>query len=240
MGFISAHASWDCPPVVLWDSESRLADIDAVSKQARRSGDVSAPEARKNRGNRTNPNDTAPALEDCKPLEVNNDTRWKAGVMKSTTASGNQEEENDDDMEQVLKKALLVMNKLSVTKFEKLSDAFIETGIGKNEACLAGAIGLVVTKAQNEPHFASMYAELCLKLSRTPMEGLEDEKKKGKRFKKLLLTRCQEEFEQDSATKIKTITKDMTDEDEISYHATLVKKSYLGHMRSLENFTRVI
>mmetsp|Transcript_20138 Transcript_20138/g.36534 ORF Transcript_20138/g.36534 Transcript_20138/m.36534 type:complete len:88 (-) Transcript_20138:1275-1538(-) len=34
MGFISAHASWDCPPVVLWDSESRLADIDEISYHA--------------------------------------------------------------------------------------------------------------------------------------------------------------------------------------------------------------
>lgn len=58
-----------------------------------------------------------------------------------------------------------------------------------------------MTKAQEEVHFSSMYAELCLSLSRRPLEGL-GEVEKGKKFRKILLTRCQEEFYEDLPTRM--------------------------------------
>jgi len=64
------------------------------------------------------------------------------------------------------------------------------------------------------------------------MENLgEAEGKKGKKIKKIILTRCQIEFEQDTATKIAVACEGVQDEDEKKYHANLVKKNYLGHMR---------
>lgn len=200
-----------------WISESRVQEIDAMASKSRLGGDVSGGNRKKKK------EETAPALEDCKPLEVNNNTRWTASIFKP-----DKEEEKDTD-DVVLKKGLLIMNKLSLTKFEKLSDQFIDTGIGRNEECLAGAIELIVKKAQDEPHFAAMYAALCLKLSRTPMEFEEEGKKK--KFKRMLLSQCQKEFETDTNYKMEKAIEGVEDEEERQLKKSIVKKHYLGHMR---------
>ena len=136
---------------------------------------------------------------------------------------------NVDSNEAILKKALLILNKLSLTLFDKLSDDFFQTGIGKNEECLSGAIELIVKKAQDEPHFSAMYAALCLKLSKMPMEFEQEGKKK--KFKKMLLTECQKEFETDTNTKIAKAIEGVEDEEEKELNKAIVKKHYLGHMR---------
>jgi len=225
--FLEAPAAWASgevappPERALWDAEDRVAAIQTIASQPRIGGDVTPKGPKKEK-------ETAPPAEQCAPLVVNDETRWKAKVFTGDKAI----EADTISDEDVLKKALLILNKLSLTKFDKLSDAFIQTGICRNEECLKGAIGLVVDKAQQEPHFSAMYARLCVKLSKTPMEALgEQEGKKGKKFKKMLLTRCQDEFEQDTATKIEAACKGITDEEEITYRTNLIKKDYLGHMR---------
>jgi len=130
----------------------------------------------------------------------------------------------------VLKKSLLILNKLSLTKFDKLSDAFIASGIGRNEECLSSAVVLIVNKAQDEPHFSAMYAQLCLKLAATPMGFEENSSKKGKKFKKMLLTACQAEFEENTDAKIAKAIEGLDDEEEKVYKAGIIKKHYLGHM----------
>ena len=232
---LSAPSSWEGedamkpPPAVFWDAPTRIAEIEAMAAQPRIGGDVSRNEKRKGggggRGGKPNPHDTAPALEDCKPLEINDETRWKAKVMDGKGST------TEDTREDVLKQAMLILNKLSLTKFDKLSDEFINCGIGRDLECLTDAVGLIVKYAHEQQHFSSMYAGLCLKLANTPMEGIDDGPKKGKKFKKILLTRCQTEFETDIPTKIKNATEGITAKEEIEYHAALIKKHYLGHMR---------
>mmetsp|Transcript_21158 Transcript_21158/g.29638 ORF Transcript_21158/g.29638 Transcript_21158/m.29638 type:complete len:892 (+) Transcript_21158:386-3061(+) len=224
LSFVAPPLTWGKeepgpPDNCIWESPTRVQEIDAIVKAPRQYGDVSV--TRRNK--KQQEVDTAPALEDCKPLEVNEETRWKSNVFKKE----DEKEEDSDDV--VLKKSLLILNKLSLTKFEKLSDAFIATGIGRNEKCLSGAIKLIVQKAQDEHHFSAMYAALCLKLSKTPLEF--DQGGKGKNFKKLLLEQCQKEFEQEIETKIKIAIEGIADQEEIEYHAAIVKKHYLGHMR---------
>jgi len=204
------------PKDCLWVSETRVQEIDAIASKQRMGGDVSHHRRKKKE------TDTAPPLEECKPLEINEDTRWKAGIFK-------EKKEDEDSDEVVMKKALLILNKLSLTKFDKLSDAFIATGIGRNAECLGGAIELIVKKAQDEPHFSAMYAALCLKLSRTPMDFEEPGKKK--KFKKMLLTECQKEFETDTNTKIEKAIEGIEDEEERELKTNIIKKHYLGHMR---------
>ncbi|KAL7472288.1 hypothetical protein ACHAXS_012654 [Conticribra weissflogii] len=228
--FLDAPESWKqedsetIPAAVLWDSPTRVSEIEEAANAPRMTGD---PTNKKRSGKgKGNPNDTAPPIEDCKPIEVNEETRWKAKVMEGADA----EQKSEDSAEEVLRKALLILNKLSLTKFDKLSDEFINCGIARDIECLTGAVGLIVNKAQEEQHFSSMYAGLCLKLANTPLEGI-DEGYKGKRFKKILLQRCQTEFETDTATKIQEATKDISDPEEIEYHSNLIKKHYLGHMR---------
>lgn len=227
LSFLAPPLSWESgdddfsgpPEECRWASDTRVQEIDSATNSKRVGGDVSSKKKKKT------DNETAPPLEDCKPLEVNEETRWKAGVFKKDEQG---DEEIDSD-ETVLKKALLILNKLSLTKFDKLSDSFIECGIGRNPNCLAGAIELIIKKAQDEPHFAAMYAALCLKLSRTPVAFEEEGKRKL--FKKMLLTECQKEFEQDTETKVGLATEGIEDEEERQNKANLVKKHYLGHMR---------
>lgn len=218
------------PDNVVWNTETRVADIESTHKAGRVGGDL-APRQRKNKEKKDN--ETAPPLEECAPLQVNEETRWKARVFKKDEAAEEAGAPTDDETDdEVLKKALLVLNKLSLTKFDKLSDAFIETGIGRNEECLKQAISLVVEKAQSEPHFSNMYALLCVKLGSTPMKALDEEgTKKGKKFKKLLLNSCQREFEEDTAHKIARVTESIEDPEEKEYQANIIKKNYLGHMR---------
>jgi translation initiation factor 4G len=226
----------DLPPDVsipnscLWNSPTRKDELTLIHNTPRQLRDVSALVDKKKTKKESEP---LPLEDDCKPLEINEDTRWKARVFdgnaENVTAQEHGENETDDS---VLKKALLILNKLSLTKFDKLSDDFLACGIGRNEKCLRGATQLIVKKAQDEQHFSAMYASLCLKLAATPMaldEG--DDAKKGKKFKKMLLEECQKEFEEDTTTKIEIATKDVTDKDEKRIVADLVKKHYLGHMR---------
>lgn len=117
-------------------------------------------------------NDTAPLLEDCQLLQVNEKTRWKAGVFTKQDGNSGDDEEINSDKFLVLKKSLLILNQLFLKQFEKLPDAFIDTGIGKNDNCLAGAIELIVMKAQDELHFAAMYVALALSKTFTNANGL--------------------------------------------------------------------
>lgn len=239
LDFMDAPASWSVeesktkpPPACLWDTPTRVSEIEESSKAERTVGDVVIPPRGKRNGPKKNPNDTAPLLEDCKPIEVNEETRWKAKVFEGKEGEAAAVTEGEDSKEEVIRKALLILNKLSLTKFDKLSDEFINCGIGRDVECLTEAVSLIVNKAQEEQHFSSMYAGLCLKLAGTPFEGIDDDSgKKGKKFKKILLQRCQDEFETETSAKIEAATKDITDEEEIAYHANLLKKHYLGHMR---------
>ena len=67
------------------------------------------------------------------------------------------------------------MNKLTLEKFDRLSTEFCALEFSTLER-VAGAVDLIVTKAQTESHFVSVYASLCVKLANTPNEALgEDE-----------------------------------------------------------------
>jgi translation initiation factor 4G len=136
---------------------------------------------------------------------------------------GEEAVEEDSD-EVVLKKALLILNKLSLTTFEKLSQELVDLGIARNEACLKGIIELIVENAHVQPHFASMYALLCAQLSQWQVGG-------KKVFKKMLLTQCQLEFEKDTSAKVQEAIANIEDPEEREYQAALIKKNYLGHMR---------
>jgi hypothetical protein len=215
------------PDIVRWTDEEREIVLKELMEKPRTTGDVSKTSPR--RSSSSARIDTAPALEDCAPLEVNEETRWKAKVFEGKT----EKDDGDDTDEAVLKRALLILNKLSLTKFDKLAAEFVDTGIGRNEACLHGAIELIVDKAQAEPHFSSMYAQLCSYLQQHHVGG-------GKKvFKKHLLQRCQEEFEVDTAHKIAKATEGMTDPEEIKYHSALIKKNYLGHMRFIGELYKI-
>lgn len=202
------------PPPVHWNTEEREDAIVAFHNARRKGGDVT-PRPPK----RPPPKDTAPPLEECAPIAINEETRWKAKHME-----GDSDKKEEDTDEVVLKKALLILNKLSLTTFDKLSQEMVDLGIARNEACLKGIIELIVENAHVQPHFASMYALLCAQLSAWQVGG-------KKVFKKMLLTQCQLEFEKDTSAKVQEMILNIEDEEEREYQAALIKKNYLGHMR---------
>lgn len=214
MQFLDAPPDWIPPTEVHWTDDDREETIVAMHNARRKGGDVTAFKHK-----RPPVKETAPPLEECKPLEVNEETRWKAKVFEGAT----DEQEQDSD-EVVLKKALSILNKLSLTTFDKLSQELVDLGIARNEACLKGVIELIVENAHVQPHFANMYALLCSQLSAWQLGG-------KKTFKKMLLTQCQVEFEKDTSKQVQEMIAGIEDKEEREYQAALVKKNYLGHMR---------
>ena len=126
-------------------------------------------------GDVSNKRDTAPALKDCKPLEVNEETRWKGKVLGAT------DEVPEDELK--LKKALVVLNKLTLTNFDKMSAQFIQTGITDSPELVKSGVAVIVTKAQQESHFSEMYARLCQSMS-----------SRVQNFKRVVVETCQNEF----------------------------------------------
>ncbi|XP_076892578.1 eukaryotic translation initiation factor 4G-like [Bidens hawaiensis] len=85
-----------------------------------------------------------------------------------------------------------ILNKLTPQNFDKLFDQVKQVNID-NADTLSGVIGQIFDKALMEPTFVEMYANFCSCLAvELPCFGDDHEKIT---FKRLLLNKCQEEFE---------------------------------------------
>lgn len=208
-----------------WTDENRIAEIQALCSRVMELGDVSKDRSGNNakNNNKTSKHDTAPALEDCKPLEVNEEKRWKSKAMARKSTLVDESVAPPETTEEIVAKALLILNKVSWTTLDRLTAQFVDTtNLIENEPVRKEIIRLLVEKAQIEPHFGPMYAQICAIIA-----------KQVKTFKKELLAVCQKEFEIDLDQKIQNATQGMTDPDEIEYHSTLIRKAYIGHMKFL-------
>ncbi|EXB38358.1 Eukaryotic translation initiation factor 4G [Morus notabilis] len=85
-----------------------------------------------------------------------------------------------------------ILNKLTPQNFEKLFEQVKAVNID-NAGTLRGVIAQIFDKALTEPTFCEMYANFCYHLS----GGLPDFNEENEKitFKRLLLNKCQEEFE---------------------------------------------
>eukprot|EP00094_Tigriopus_californicus_P009065 TCALIF_08738-PA protein Name:"Similar to Eif4g2 Eukaryotic translation initiation factor 4 gamma 2 (Mus musculus)" AED:0.08 eAED:0.04 QI:597/0.5/0.2/0.8/1/0.8/5/650/1211 len=85
-----------------------------------------------------------------------------------------------------------ILNKLTPEKFEKLTVDILNVGL-ESTVILKGVILLIFEKALDEPKYSSMYAQLCKRLA----EKAPNFDAPGKlcTFKRLLLTKCKDEFE---------------------------------------------
>lgn len=201
-----------------WTDDDREDVILSLCSKVMELGDVSRIQNRRQV-------DTAPPLEECTPLEVNEETRWKSKAMAHQTTNlidetADAPPETEDEM---ISKALLILNKISWTTLDRLTMQFMEqTKLEDIESMRHKVITILVKKAQAEHHFGAMYAQLCSLIS-----------KQCKQFKRDLLEQCQKEFELDTAHKIAKATEGITDPEEIEYHSTLIKKSVIGHIKFL-------
>ncbi|XP_042453127.1 eukaryotic translation initiation factor 4G-like [Zingiber officinale] len=85
-----------------------------------------------------------------------------------------------------------ILNKLTPQNFDKLFDQVREVNID-NAMTLTGVISQIFDKALMEPTFCEMYANFCFRLATVLPDFSEDNEKIT--FKRLLLNKCQEEFE---------------------------------------------
>ncbi|KAG1782039.1 armadillo-type protein [Suillus placidus] len=113
-----------------------------------------------------------------------------------------------DSPELVDRKVKALLNKLTMEKFETISDQIIQWANKsvdeKNGRTLIQVIRLVFEKATDEAAWSEMYARLCRKMMEQISPEVQDEGIKnmegkpirgGHLFRKYLLNRCQEDFE---------------------------------------------
>ncbi|XP_042512377.1 eukaryotic translation initiation factor 4G-like isoform X2 [Macadamia integrifolia] len=97
-----------------------------------------------------------------------------------------------DEEERKQRQLKAILNKLTPQNFDKLFEQVKEVNID-NAVTLTGVISQIFDKALTEPTFCEMYARFCLHLASELPDFNEDNEKIT--FKRLLLNKCQEEFE---------------------------------------------
>ncbi|XP_016395654.1 eukaryotic translation initiation factor 4 gamma 1-like [Sinocyclocheilus rhinocerous] len=118
---------------------------------------------------------------------------WKPMVKRS----GRADEDEPDFLttQELFKRVRSVLNKLTPQMFQPLMKQVTELAIDTEER-LKGVIDLIFEKAISEPNFSVAYANMCrclmgLKVPTTDKPAVTVN------FRKLLLNRCQKEFEKD-------------------------------------------
>ncbi|KAK4758698.1 hypothetical protein SAY87_019999 [Trapa incisa] len=138
------------------------------------------------------------------------------------------------DEEEIKQRQLkAILNKLTPQNFEKLFQQVIAVNID-NATTLTGLISQIFDKALMEPTFCEMYADLCSHLSEAlPYFNEGDEKIT---FKRLLLNKCQEEFEkgereQEEADKLDEEGEVKQSEEEREAKRMKARRRMLGNIR---------
>jgi len=128
-------------------------------------------------------------------------SRWVAMSIQRTAV-------DMDTPEAVDRKVRALLNKLTVEKFDSISDQIVswanKSENEKDGRTLIQVIRLVFEKATDEANWSEMYARLCRKMMETISPKVQDDGIKnadgkpiagGQLFRKYLLNRCQEDFE---------------------------------------------
>ncbi|EHB13744.1 Eukaryotic translation initiation factor 4 gamma 1 [Heterocephalus glaber] len=148
-----------------------------------------------------------PALSICGPLrggpvlmteDIKLNKTEKAWKPSSKRIAADKEQEEDADgtkTQDLLRRVRCILNKLTPQMFQQLMKQVTQLAIDTEE-CLKGVIDLIFEKAISEPNFSVAYANMCrclmaLKVSTTEKPTVTVN------FQKLLLNRCQKEFEKD-------------------------------------------
>jgi len=124
--------------------------------------------------------------EDVKLREAEN--AWRPTRLNQTGTS-----EEEVKTQALYKKVRSVLNKLTPQKFNTLVEQVRSLEIDTPER-LQGVINLVFEKAVDEPSFSVEYALMCKELGVMEVAGANNQDS-SINFKKLIITRCQKEFE---------------------------------------------
>ncbi|XP_015749602.1 PREDICTED: eukaryotic translation initiation factor 4 gamma 3-like, partial [Acropora digitifera] len=134
------------------------------------------------------------------------DNRWMR--PSEVTKGGNEEEAKTQEL---FRKVRGILNKLTPQKFQTLTQQIVDLDIDTQER-LEGAIDLIFAKAIDEATFSVAYAKMCQFLVSENKKVVveKDGVKKDISFRKILLNRCQKEFEKENSIE-KTINEKLAD-----------------------------
>uniref|UniRef100_A0A087XTV0 Eukaryotic translation initiation factor 4 gamma, 1a n=1 Tax=Poecilia formosa TaxID=48698 RepID=A0A087XTV0_POEFO len=120
---------------------------------------------------------------------------WKPSTIKPEDGNSEEADAEQAKTQELFKRLRSILNKLTPQKFQELMKQVMELKIDTEER-LKGTIDLIFEKAISEPNFSVAYANMCRCLI-----GLKvptpDKPGNFVNFRKLLLNRCQKEFEKD-------------------------------------------
>ncbi|TRY92224.1 hypothetical protein DNTS_023800 [Danionella cerebrum] len=122
---------------------------------------------------------------------------WKPSVKHKVVGGRSDEDENPEFIrtQELFKRVRSVLNKLTPQMFQPLMKQVTELTIDTEER-LKGVIDLIFEKAISEPNFSVAYANMCRCLMGLKVP-ISDKPTGMVNFRKLLLNRCQKEFEKD-------------------------------------------
>lgn len=192
-----------------------------------------------------------PPLEPVAPLEASAN-RWVAGsTLRGAAAAA--VTPDPDSPEMVERKVMGLLNKLTMERFDSISDQIIswanKSETEKDGRTLIQVIKLVFEKATDEAAFSEMYARLCRKMTETISPKVQDDGIKnqegkpiagGQLFRKYLLSRCQDDFErgwlQRETSAAAALTKATEDEAAARANAASSKEAEEGELYSDEDY----
>ncbi|XP_054906390.1 eukaryotic translation initiation factor 4 gamma 3 isoform X7 [Poeciliopsis prolifica] len=118
---------------------------------------------------------------------------WKPGMKRE----GLPDDPETQKTQELFRKVRSILNKLTPQKFNQLMKQVTDLTIDTEER-LKGVIDLVFEKAIDEPSFSVAYGQMCRCLATLKVQ-MTDKPNSTVNFRKLLLNRCQKEFEKDKA-----------------------------------------
>ncbi|GAA6107308.1 eukaryotic translation initiation factor 4 gamma 3 isoform X7 [Tachysurus ichikawai] len=116
---------------------------------------------------------------------------WKPGLKRESAT----EDTETHNTQELFRKVRSILNKLTPQMFSQLMKQVTDLTIDTEER-LKGVIDLVFEKAIDEPSFSVAYGNMCSCLA-TLKVPMADKPNSTVNFRKLLLNRCQKEFEKD-------------------------------------------
>ncbi|XP_070615472.1 eukaryotic translation initiation factor 4 gamma 3 isoform X1 [Erythrolamprus reginae] len=160
---------------------------------------------------------------------------WKPSLKRETQV----EDPENIKTQELFRKVRSILNKLTPQMFNQLMKQVTDLTVDTEER-LKGVIDLVFEKAIDEPSFSVAYANMCrgLVMLKVPMA---DKPGSTVNFRKLLLNRCQKEFEKDKADddvfekKQKELEAATTPEERTRLHDELEEAKDKARRRSIGN-----
>ncbi|XP_070814343.1 eukaryotic translation initiation factor 4 gamma 3 isoform X5 [Chaetodon trifascialis] len=177
---------------------------------------------------------------------------WKPGLKREGPAE-------DPEMlktQELFRKVRSILNKLTPQKFNQLMKQVTDLTIDTEER-LKGVIDLVFEKAIDEPSFSVAYGNMCRCLA-TLKVHMTDKPNTTVNFRKLLLNRCQKEFEKDkvddvvferkqkeldsaaSATERERLQEELEDAKDKARRRSIGNIKFIGELFKLKMLTEAI